>query len=265
MRMTVAASALLALSSTAVLAQSGRTWDKTYNVSGHASLNISSGEGAIHATSCGSCRTVSIHVDMHDQDLKDYILEESGSGNHVSFSLKRRNDTGWNWSKGRSPEISVQLPRESDVAMKTGSGGLDLAGVTGDLSVSSGSGGVRVQESAGKLEATTGSGGVTAEGGFSQFRMRSGSGTVSLRLRPSMQRSGSSSVSTGSGGVHLFVPRDLRANVHAATGSGGIHSDLPLSTTGDWGNRHEVDGTVNGGGPQLDLHTGSGGVQISGL
>jgi hypothetical protein len=48
-------------------------------------------------------------------------------------------------------------------------------------------------------------------------------------------------------------------NVH--TGSGGINSELPITMQGSFGKR-ELKGTVRGGGPQVEVSTGSGDVEI---
>ncbi|MEZ2347840.1 DUF4097 domain-containing protein [Terriglobus sp. RCC_193] len=253
------------ITSVATHAQSGKTWDKAYPVSGRVDLSVTTGEGSIHTTACGTCRSVTIHVDAHDQDLKDYKLEESSSGNQISFSLKRRDEFGWHSNHGRSPEVIVQTPADSDVTLKSGSGSTELAGVNGNINITAGSGGVHVMESAGRLRGTVGSGGFTADGGFSQFHIHSGSGGVSVRLRPGQQIDGDSTLEAGSGSVRLAVPRDLHANVDATAGSGSFHSELPMMTSGDMGRGHGVHGTMNGGGPQLRIRTGSGSTRIDAL
>jgi len=254
------------VSTVATHAQSGKTWDKSYPVSGRVNLSVTTGEGGIHTTACTGCKSVTIHVDAHDQDLKDYKLEESASGNTVTFSLKRRDEFGgWHMSHGRSPEVFVQTPATSDVTLKSGSGGTDLAGVTGNISITAGSGGVKVMESAGHLQATVGSGGFSADGGFSQFHVHAGSGSITLRLRPGQQMDGDSTLTAGSGGVHLGLPRDLHATIDATEGSGSFHSDIPMLTTGDMNRGHAVHGTLNGGGPELRIHTGSGSTRIEAL
>ncbi len=269
-RTSVAASAVLLALSTSLLlaparAQTGKTWDKTYPVSGHPSVRLEAGSAGMHVTACGGCHTVTIHVDARDQDLGDYTIEETASGNHVSFKLRERNNWSWH-THGQSPEITVQMPAEADVELQTGSGGAELAGVRGNLDIQTGSGGVRIQDAGGHLHARAGSGGVQAEGAFSQFEMHAGSGSTQLTLRPGVQLTGASSMDAGSGGVRLALPHDLKATVHASTGSGGIHSDLPMTTSGNWDSfRHDISGTLNGGGPALDLRTGSGGVQIKGI
>ena len=264
MRLYAVAALSFALTAS-VYAQSGKTWDRTYPVNGRVELEVTTGEASIHTTGCGTCKAVTIHVDAQGQDLAEYKLEESSSGNRVTFSLKRRDGNSWGWSHGRSPEVNIQTPTASDVTLKSGSGATELAGVNGNLHVSAGSGGVHITESAGHLVGAVGSGGFTADGGFSQFSVRSGSGGVNVRLRPGQQIDGDSSVAAGSGGVHLAVPRDLHVSLQATAGSGSIHSDIPLLTTGEITNRHAIHGTLNGGGPQLLISTGSGSTTINTL
>jgi DUF4097 and DUF4098 domain-containing protein YvlB len=48
-------------------------------------------------------------------------------------------------------------------------------------------------------------------------------------------------------------------NVH--TGSGSIHSELPITVQGTFG-RHELKGSVRGGGPEVEVSTGSGDIEI---
>ena len=266
MRIAPSAALLFALAtSVATHAQSGKMWDKAYPVNGRASLNITTGEGGIHTNACGTCKTVTIHVDAHDQNLKDYKLEESASGNQITFPLKRRDELGWHGAHGRSPEVVIQTPAASDVTLKSGSGSTELAGINGAINITAGSGGVHVTESAGHLQGTVGSGGFTADGGFSQFHIHSGSGGVSIRLRPGQQIDGDSTLTAGSGGVQLALPRDLHATVDAAEGSGSFHSDIPMMTSGDFSRGHAVRGTLEGGGPELRIHTGSGSVRIEAL
>jgi hypothetical protein len=246
-------------------AQSGKTWDKSYPVSGRVSLSVTTGEGGLHTTACGTCKSVTIHVDAHDEDLKDYKLEESSSGNQVTFSLKRREELGWHGNHGRSPEVFVQTPSASDVTLRSGSGATDLAGINGNMDITAGSGGVRISESTGHLHGNIGSGGFTADGGFSQFHIHSGSGGVNVRLHPGQQMDGDSALEAGSGSIHLAVPRDLHATVDATEGSGSFHSDIPMMTTGDMGHGHAVHGTLNGGGPELRIRAGSGSTHIDAL
>ena len=122
----------------------------------------------------------------------------------------------------------------------TGSGEIqaDLTG-SGDVDVHTGSGGIRIRGIKGGLRARTGSGGISADGDVKgPWQLHSGSGSIRMAL-------------SSSGGFNL--------DVH--TSSGSIHSDLPITVQGTLG-RHELKGAVRGGGPDVEVSTGSGDVEI---
>jgi hypothetical protein len=59
------------------------------------------------------------------------------------------------------------------------------------------------------------------------------------------------------------VPRELAAEFDIQTRDGRISSDLPLVTNGyDSSGRHEIRGTLNGGGPLLAIHSSDGSVRL---
>ena len=123
---------------------------------------------------------------------------------------------------------------------QTGSGDIeaDLTG-SGDVDVHTGSGTIRVRGIKGGVRARTGSGNVEADGSVTgPWQLHSGSGNITMAV-------GSSN------GFNL--------DVH--TSSGSIHSDMPITVQGSLG-RHELKGTVQGGGPAVEVSTGSGDVTI---
>jgi DUF4097 and DUF4098 domain-containing protein YvlB len=57
------------------------------------------------------------------------------------------------------------------------------------------------------------------------------------------------------------VPATFRANLDASTTNGSIRSDLPVTVSGQI-NRRSLRGALNGGGPELELETTNGSIQI---
>jgi DUF4097 and DUF4098 domain-containing protein YvlB len=114
----------------------------------------------------------------------------------------------------------------------------DLTG-SGNADVESGSGDVRLRGVKGGLRARTGSGEIMVDGD-----VQSGW-----------------NLHTGSGSVRMSLGSSQGFNLYAHTGSGTIHSDLPITVQGNL-NRHELKGAVRGGGPEVEVSTGSGDVEI---
>jgi hypothetical protein len=107
------------------------------------------------------------------------------------------------------------------------------------LDFETGSGDIHVQNIAGELKAHTGSGSIEAQG----------------------QQTGDWDINTGSGGIRVRLPEASKFTLMARTSSGSVSTDFPLTIQGTV-NKRELSGSVNGGGPRLELHTGSGSIHI---
>jgi len=140
----------------------------------------------------------------------------------------------------------------------TGSGSIRAMGIAGAVNASTGSGDVHVQQTAaGDVEVTSGSGSITLENVKGGAHVRSGSGTIHATGEPL----GDWSLQTGSGALNVKMPGDAKFNLTAFSGSGSIHTARNIEVS-EMNSRHELRGKVNGGGPNVDLRTSSGSIQI---
>ncbi|GAA3752068.1 DUF4097 family beta strand repeat-containing protein [Terriglobus aquaticus] len=273
--------ALLACTAPLLYAQ-GKVVEKNYSVGGHAELQLTADDASIHAASCGSCTAVRVRVDFHDADPERYDLKQNQSGNTVRFELKRKPFGGWfhGWSRG--PEITVEVPTETDANLSTGSGSVYLGGVHGRQELHSGSGSITGEQIDGALKADTGSGSlhlrsihgdlgaqtgsgtIDADGSVVLHRLSTGSGSIHLALAQGSTIQSGALIEAGSGSIDIRVAPSTRANLEVNTGSGSIHSDLPITVRGDV-DKHTLTGTLNGGGPSLRVTTGSGSVALRSL
>jgi hypothetical protein len=147
------------------------------------------------------------------------------------------------------------------ISASSGSGNVRAHGVSGPAELQSGSGDIELAElSAGDVKARTGSGNVHIHGLNGGLIARSGSGDIDA----DGHLNGSASLESGSGKVELHLGSDAHFNLEASTGSGDIHVNFPNAPHQDDHSRHHLTGPVNGGGPPLEIRTGSGDVEISG-
>ena len=103
----------------------------------------------------------------------------------------------------------------------------------------------------------TSSGAIRANDFRGALRARTGSGSIDLQGQPT----GDWSMTTGSGGIAVHLPAQAAFDLNAHTSSGSIHTNRQVTVQGTVG-RHDLRGTVNGGGFHLDLRTGSGNIRI---
>jgi hypothetical protein len=143
------------------------------------------------------------------------------------------------------------------VEARTGSGGTRVADVGGDVTARTGSGSIEITAIGGDVNARTGSGSIRIDGIDAALRARTGSGGIRVEGSPG----GGWDLDTGSGRIRIDLPDDAAFEIDARTGSGGVRSDHPVTMDGE-ARRGRLRGTVRGGGPQVTLRTGSGGITI---
>ncbi len=162
-------------------------------------------------------------------------------------------------AKAGSGDIQLESIQGA-VTARTGSGGIRAAGIGNSFQAITGSGDVQLQQTApGAVEVETGSGSLDLRGLRGGLRAHTGSGDIKVSGEPADEWS----IQTGSGELNLHLPSSaaftLRA--HSSSGQVNLDQDHPLLIQGAL-RRGEISGTVHGGGPVLDLRTGSGNIRI---
>ena len=276
----VAAAAAFSLISLPSLAQaSGHDWQKTYPVSGNASLTVQTGDSSLDIQSCGDCKEIRVQVHS-GRDLNDYNLEEHQDGDHVYFSLKEKPHIFRMEWHGEGTKVSVETPAHLDLDSKTADGNLSARGLTGTLQVHSGDGSVtledvhgdlrlgasdgnvNVRQATGTLEARGSDGHMTIDGQFTGVQLHTSDGNLDFTLAPGSKLNAASRIETSDGQVVLRVPSTLAADLEISTSDGRIDCSLPL-TMDHYDSSHNIHGRLNGGGTPLSVHTSDGNVRIS--
>ena len=282
----VATVCLIAASS--LLAHADSDWQKTYPVSGKASVFSTTGDASIEIRSCDNCREVRVRVEWNDRHASDYVITEFQSASHVTFEMKDKVHNSFHFNIGvhRSPHVTIDTPAITDlearaedgsvkvsglqgtVVLKTGDGSLDVADVSGSLRLNTSDGSIRIHNGNGTLDARSSDGRVTIDGRFSALQVYTADGSLDVTLAEGSRLVSSSRLETGDGHVTLRLPRSFAAELNVDTGDGSIKNDLPLTSSGGTTpskSEHSLRGRLNGGGPELSIHSGDGSVTITAI
>jgi len=214
-------------------------------------------------------RNISISYDL-TVPMNTRVRSRSGSGRVHIASVQ-----GPVEARTGSGEIIIGQIAGS-VTAETGSGSIEVLGAGGGLSARTGSGSVEGREIAGTVAAHTGSGRIRVaytgpgDGDFStgsgsisvvglrgQMRAHAGSGSISVEGQPA----GDWNIDSGSGGISVRLPPDAAFDLMARSSSGGIQTNHPIQAQGAL-SKNRLQGRVRGGGPRLDLSTGSGSIRL---
>lgn len=289
LRVYLACFSILALCACVAGAQSsGSPWQKSYPVSGKASLAVSAGDASLEVRSCGSCNQVQIRVDWRDRRADDFTLTEFQTGNHVNFELKEKVHLGvriggWNH---RGPEVIAEVPTQADLEARTSDGALKVSGVHGNVELHTSDGAVGVEDVSGAVrltasdgaihmrnlsgtvESRSSDGAVAIQGRFTGLQVHAGDGSVDVTVADGSQLTTASRVEASDGSVKIHLPRSLKADLDVHTSDGSIKCELPVMTEGfnsSHNSGHNLRGRLNGGGTPLTIHTSDGSVSIAAI
>jgi hypothetical protein len=238
------------------------SFDRTLAVSGAVDLDVETGSGHITVRR-GSGNSVHVHAtisagdwDFRGAEQRAREIERNPpiqqSGN--SIRIERLSDFS-DWHVSISYEI--ETPAQTNLHARTGSGGETVEGIQGPVTATTGSGGIRVSDIGADVRADTGSGGIELDNIQGRVSANTGSGGI----RASNLTAGVTA-RTGSGGVQLQLPASGGFELHARTGSGQVTVETPITMDSLFAGRHDIRGRIRGGGPLIDVATGSGGVHV---
>ncbi|MBZ5531427.1 MAG: DUF4097 domain-containing protein [Acidobacteriia bacterium] len=318
--------ALLGLAMSAIPAHAAATghFERTLQVSGEVTLEVTTGSGNITVRT-GNGSTVEVRAKLHGSNSSSWLfgggniedkirkieqnppVEQQGSIIHIGriedheltrnvsidyeltvpaqTKLTSRTGSGDQWISG------VQL----SLTAKTGSGNITVDNVGSSARIESGSGDLKINSIKGALSAQTGSGNIRAEGVAGEIVANSGSGNIEMHQVSAgdvRAAAGSGNIKlyglkgglradTGSGDIHaegepthdwrlgagsgnikLHVPSQANFNLDARTTSGTLDIKRPVTMQGQLSRKH-IQGKVGNGGVLLDLHTGSGDIELN--
>jgi hypothetical protein len=231
-------------------------WDKHWDVSGTPDLAVSVGDAAV-TIRAGNSGGISAHVETRGWKIGgDGIqIHEQLTGNHLDLSIKEPHE---HFSFGEhNIKVELRVPQNILANLRSGDGPITLRDVHGTVDTRTGDGPVRVEGFSGVLRAHTGDGPVTLDGRFDDLEIHTGDGPVNVSAASGSKVQTAWHVSTGDGPVNMKLPGDLRANVELHTGDGPISLNVPLTVSGTQ-NKHDMHGSLNGGGPEVRINTGDG-------
>ena len=238
-------------------------WNKRWSVGAKPELRVTAGDASI-VLEVGSGDAIEAvlrtrGVSIGDSGVK---VSEHQTGDRVEIEVR---EPATHFSFGmRSIELSIRVPRDLTVDLRTGDGSIRLRGVHGSIRAATGDGSVEGDNLDGSLDLRTGDGSLHIKGRFDLLQLRTSDGSVDMQAFSGSRMRSGWRIETGDGSVRVALPRDLAADVQLRTGDGSIHTDLPLSIEGIK-SEHDIHGKLNGGGPVLEVRTGEGSISLNAM
>ena len=188
-------------------------------------LFVEIGKGSVDVT---ATETTESRVDVAGRDADQVTVEQSGRRISV---VAPRQQSGF-FSGDCKLDVTVTVPLNSDLAVRTGSADITVSGTVGSSQLKTGSGDVRTDDLSGPALVETGSGDVDIRVANAELRVKSGSGRVRVGHAESAvaastgsgdveigTSNGPAAVKTGSGDLRVV---DANTDVSLVTGSGDL-------------------------------------------
>jgi TonB family protein len=162
------------------------------------------------------------------------------------------------------------------VSVRTGGGQIDFGEVRGSVRAQTGGGGIRIMYVSGPMEVESSAGSICLTRVAGTVRAATAGGSITAWINPDMPSAGGtvhlaglSQLTSGSGDIAVFLPRNLAADIEAVVESGGdqgIEADPALALKVQRENRGRgplrAVGALNGGGALLKLRTNAGKIKL---
>ena len=259
--------------------------EKRFTIDGTGDVRVATFDGSIEIQSWDRPEVV-IEIEKRGPSksaVEDLEITSQQKGNLIELEVKRpRNESfsGIGLHRTASARLIVNVPRETDVRARSGDGSIRIERVTGRLDLRTGDGSIRASDVSGELTLDTGDGSITVEGvegrlsvdtgdgsvnvagRLGSLKLHTGDGSVVYRGEPGSAMTEPWEITTGDGGVTLYLPADFGAELDAHTGDGTIRNDLNVDNAGGEKERRTLRGRLGAGGKLLRVRTGDGAIRL---
>lgn len=229
------------------------------------SFNVGSGGTLYLKTDSGS---VDIETHSSDQVLLEVITEgKSADDFEVTHEVKGNNvnvfgdmDGGWGWSRQLKVQFRVTVPENYNLEIDTAGGSIDIEDLTGDIDAHTSGGSISVGKVTGDVELDTSGGSITTEEIYGPLDAHTSGGSINVTF--ANQLTEDAELNTSGGSITAYLVPDIKVDINASTSGGRVKSQFDVDGRIK---KQSIRGSINGGGPQLRLHTSGGSIKIRSL
>jgi hypothetical protein len=261
--------------------------EKRFAVTGTPDVSLVTFDGPIEVRSWDRPEVmVTVEKSGAVKELVDAItVRAEQNGNRIHVEARRPDSSDWTLraiiNTSRKARILAAVPRGCHLLARSGDGGIQAERITGrielhtgdgavqgidlegDIRAETGDGAVKLEAIDGTLDIKTADGSIAASGRLRSVRALTGDGSIVLTAEKGSTMGDTWEVSTGDGGIVVYVPDQFDANLDASTDDGVVRADasLGLKVLEDR-NHRQLRATLGSGGPVLRIRTADGSINL---
>ncbi|WP_232299983.1 DUF4097 family beta strand repeat-containing protein [Colwellia sp. MT41] len=235
-----------------------KTINKEFTVASGGLLKIETDVGAIDIDTHAK-ETVLITVEINGKNEDDMEVSFIKSGDNVSIKGDFER-SGFSFGFGSNPikvTYKVTLPQNYNVDINTSGGSIEIENLTGKVDAYTSGGSISLEDLQGDVDIKTSGGSLDLDNIIGKINAKTSGGSIKLKLPTNPSKD--SNLKTSGGSITAYLAKDVAVNLTAKTSGGRVSSEFVVNgkTT-----KRSIEGTINGGGPELVLKTSGGSVRI---
>ena len=266
---------------------------KSFKVAGTPDVQLETFDGAIEVHSWDR-NEVEVEIERRamEQTLVDQIkVVAEQQGDRIVIKVTGPSDRDFEGIQigmhiSPTARLRVAVPRQSQLAAKSGDGSITVEDVNGtiaittsdgsvrgnrlagNITVRSGDGSIRMDRIEGKLDLETEDGSIGLEAKPSALRARTADGSIRLEIQPDSAMTEDWDIQTADGSVTLTLPAGFNGQLDAETRDGAVRSrHSGVSNEAREGEdrderRRTLKATLGTGGRVLKVRSGDGTIRI---
>ena len=236
-----------------------KTLNKEFTVSSGGLLKVEASVGAIDIDTHAK-NTVLIEVNIDGKNEDNMQVDFNHNDDDVTIiSEWQRNDT--NSHHGRlNVTYKVTLPESYNVDLNTRAGSIEIENLIGKVDAHTSGGSISLEDVQGNIDINTSGGSINLENIMGSIDAHTSGGGINLKLLESPTKD--SKIRTSGGSITAYLAKNIAVDISAKTSGGRVSSELPVQGKIK---KQSINGTINGGGPKLELKTSGGSVRIKSL
>lgn len=164
---------------------------------------------------------------------------------------------------GRTSGGSISLDgAEHSAELATSGGNIQVGDVSASVNAQTSGGSIRITRVSGNVMAKTSGGNIELGRVTGMFSAETSGGSISAAVAGPLAEA--SRLETSGGNIRLSIAEKTALDLDARASGAGVSTDVPVAVI-EKQERGALRGTINGGGPLLNLRTSGGSISISKL
>ncbi|MCJ8294207.1 MAG: DUF4097 domain-containing protein [Colwellia sp.] len=233
-----------------------KTYNEELNVAAGGLLKLETDVGAIDIdTHAKDTVLIEVNISGKDEDKMQVNINKSGDNVSIHGELNR---SGFGFgSTSIRVTYKITLPENYNIDVNTSGGSIEIENLTGKVEAYTSGGSISVEEIVGDVNIKTSGGSLDLDNIIGKINAKTSGGSIKLKLPKNPTED--SKLKTSGGSITAYLAKDVAVNLTAKTSGGRVSSEFAVNGSIS---KRKIEGTINGGGPELVLKTSGGSVRI---